>query len=271
MPSDFLPGDQPSHPAAESFITFPAAQNHPRMPPEIAKAIIAVKKKVRQLGKDDENKFARFKYVSVDKFYDAVGRIMADAGIFVVTDERSIVAETRETTSEQGQVKKAVWLTAVYELTVFHESGAEYGPIHRTIMVPATGPQAFGSGMSYVEKYFLRGLFKIPTGDEDADAEPQQGLPHKMDRADSSVLPSDTEERAVADREREAREKYYAIRKLVKDAKSVDEIDEIVSSHNADLSSIKAVSEAGSNALKEIVEVCKGELRKQARNEHPVP
>lgn len=147
------------------------------MPPEVAKAIIAVKKQVKQLGKDDENKFAKFKYVSVDKFYAIVGQMMAAAGLFVVTDEISCDVSKRETQTDQGQVKSSVWLTAQYEMTLFHESGTQYGPIHRTITVPATGPQAFGSAMSYAEKYFLRSLFKVPTGEEDADAEAQDGVP----------------------------------------------------------------------------------------------
>ena len=45
------------------------------MPPEIAKAIVAVNKKVKSLAKDEENKFARFRYTSVDAFYEAIGGI----------------------------------------------------------------------------------------------------------------------------------------------------------------------------------------------------
>lgn len=148
-----------------------------QMPAKIAASIIKVKKQVKQLGQDGNNSFAKFRYVSVDKFYDVIGRLMADAGLFVVTDETNITAETRETQTDNGAVKRSVWITATYELYLFHETGEQYGPVHRTIMVPATGPQAFGSGMSYVEKYFLRSLFKVPTGEEDADAAEQTGVP----------------------------------------------------------------------------------------------
>jgi hypothetical protein len=54
-----------------------------------------------------------------------------------------------------------------------------YGPIRRNQQVSATGPQSYGASEAYVEKYFLRNLFKIPTGELDADAEPQEGLPPK--------------------------------------------------------------------------------------------
>ena len=149
----------------------------PKMPPEIAKAIVKVSSEVRQLGQDGRNQFAKFDYVSVDKFYDQIGQLMAKAGIFVLCHEASVLTERREATGENGVTKTSVWITFVYDLFLYHESGTGYGPVQRTIMVPATGPQAFGSGMSYVEKYFLRSLFKVPTGEQDADADPQEGVP----------------------------------------------------------------------------------------------
>ena len=149
----------------------------PPMPGAIAEAVVNVKKKVRSLGKDEENKFARYKYVSVDRFYEEIGQLMAEFGLFTVIDEISVSSEKRETQTDQGGIKASVWITSTFEIFLYHSSGAGYGPIHRTIMVQATGPQAFGSGMSYVEKYFLRSLFKVPTGDEDVDAHPREEVP----------------------------------------------------------------------------------------------
>ena len=151
----------------------------PPMSPEIAKAIISVNKRVTSLGKDEENKFGHFKYTSVDAFYEAIGPLMADAGIFVFTDEVDTEIERREGTDDQGRARVTNWLITKYEIMIYHESGAEWGPIRREMMVAATGPQAYGAGQSYVEKYFLRGLFKVPTGDPDADGHPQAGLPER--------------------------------------------------------------------------------------------
>jgi hypothetical protein len=151
----------------------------PRMPPEIARAILAVAKEVQRLGKDEENKFAKFRYVSVDKFYEEIGPLMAKHGLFDFAQEVSAEIEARETTDEGGKLRRSLWLTSEYDVMLYHESGAEFGPIRRTMMVLATGPQAFGSGVSYVEKYFLRALFKVPTGEQDADAEAQEGVPER--------------------------------------------------------------------------------------------
>lgn len=192
------------------------------MPPEIGKAIVAVKKQVKSLAKDEENKFARFKYVSVDAFYEAIGPLMANAGLVLFTDEVEVITEQRETTNDQGQLRTSVWLVIKYDLTLYHESGASYGPKRRTMMVPATGPQAFGAAESYVEKYYLRGLFKVPTGEQDADAEKQDALPPRrvVSRAYPAVAPDD---RVRA----EARTAYRKVQAYIDGAKTAEAMAEV--------------------------------------------
>ena len=148
------------------------------MMPEIAKAICEVSKQVGTLGKDGDNKFASYKYVSVDKFFDHLGRLMAKEGLFVLTNEVLTSVERAEAVNpKSGEVKIKAWLFAKYEIFLCHESGSMWGPIKRDIRVEATGPQAYGAAASYAEKYFLRSLFKVPTGDKDIDAEAPEGLP----------------------------------------------------------------------------------------------
>lgn len=149
----------------------------PPMPPEIAKAIVVVMAQIRRLGKDTENKFQRYQYTSVDQFFEAVGPLMAEAGIFTLPIESSMEIERKETTNDQGQTKASIWLSATYDMYIYHASGASFGPISRSIQVPASGAQSYASAMSFVEKYFLRSLFKIPTGDADADGDDKRDLP----------------------------------------------------------------------------------------------
>lgn len=155
------------------------ANHSPTMPPEIAKSIVSVMAQIGTLGKDGNNTHASYKYVSVDKFFDSIGRIMAKEGLFVLVNEVSTNVDRIESVDKRGEVKIGTWLTANYELFLCHSSGSVCGPIKRVIRVQATGPQAYGSAASYVEKYFLRSLFKIPTGDHDVDGDPQEGLPAK--------------------------------------------------------------------------------------------
>jgi hypothetical protein len=150
----------------------------PPMPPEIAKAIISVMKAVRAIGKDAKTDFGRkYAYVSVDAFYEQIGPLMAANGIFDLVLEQSLDVQMRVTVDEYNKEKKANWLIGVYHIYVYHDSGVFYGPIKREMQVRADGPQAYGSAPSYLEKYFLRQLFKVPTGDADADNHPQEGIP----------------------------------------------------------------------------------------------
>lgn len=149
----------------------------PTMPPEIAKAIVSVMAKIKPLSKDMENKFQKYNYVSVDQFFDAVGRLMADAGIFVMAFENTIDISKQSTTDDYGKTKESVWMSAVYDLYIYHSTGSSYGPIKRSMRVSASGAQSYASAMSFVEKYFLRSLFKIPTGDMDEDGQTKENLP----------------------------------------------------------------------------------------------
>ena len=150
----------------------------PIMPPEIAKAVVAVMGKIKPLAKEGNNTFQRYRFTSVDQFFEAVGPLMSEAGIFTVLFEGPMQIVTRESTDDRGNTKSSVWLVAQYDVWIYHESGASYGPLARSIQVLASGPQSYASAQSFIEKYFLRSLFKIPTGDDDdADAQRKEPLP----------------------------------------------------------------------------------------------
>ena len=145
------------------------------MPAEIAKAIMQVKKQIKQLGADERNEHARYNYVSVDKFYAIIGPLMADAGLALLINEAESEVRILETTDNQGKERKTPWLFASYELTFLHETGAMSAlPMSRSLAMPINGPQTYGAAQSYIEKQFLRQVFKVPTGEKDAD-EMEQG------------------------------------------------------------------------------------------------
>lgn len=139
-------------------------------PPEIAKAIIAVKKQVKQLGSDESNKHGGYAYVSVDKFYERIGKLMADAGLALLIDET-------ESEIRPGGKEGNGWLFARYHLAFLHESGAVSEWLRRSLALPINGPQTFGAAQSYIEKQYLRQIFKIPTGEKDADDVAQTDTP----------------------------------------------------------------------------------------------
>jgi hypothetical protein len=150
------------------------------IPPEVAAAIVKVMTGVKTLGKDDTNKFQKYDFVSVDRFLAAVGPLCAGAGLVILQEEDSVDISTKETTDDYGKTKASSWLTVRYAFTFVHASGAAYGPLHRSVIVPANGAQAFGSAQSYALKQFQRAQFQIPTGDaDDADRQEAQPLPNQ--------------------------------------------------------------------------------------------
>ena len=168
------------------------------MPPEIAVAVLDVMSKVKALEKDASTTGgSKFKYTSVDQFFELLGPLMATAGIFTVLHELNAVIDQRTTTFDNGGSKTSTWMTTEYAIWIYHKTGTAYGPVMRKIQVVASGPQSYGMGPSYVEKYFLRSLFKVPTGDEDADNHPKSGLPdtRKDTREDDRL---EAEKRALA-------------------------------------------------------------------------
>lgn len=193
-------------------------EKRPPMPPEIAKAIVKVMGEVKKLSKDETNKHGGYKYVSVDQFFELVGKLMADAGIFDVVEEVESTIEIRETVDQYGKTKKSAWLSTKYEIFIYHETGAVYGPLHRQQQVAATGPQSYGASEAFVEKYFLRNLFKVSTGEKDSDDQPQEGLPTETKwSGKAGANARDDEEQAA---------RYYVTNAKVKFTK-IDNVSEL--------------------------------------------
>lgn len=131
-----------------------------QFPPKLAAALCKVSASVRQLGKSERNQFAKYDFVSVDKFYAVVGSLMAEQGVHCIPDcaDSEVIANAK--------TGKPL-LRERWAFTLLHESGEVAGPYHRTVTVPAEGAQAHGSSESYAQKQFLRGVFRVPTGDKD--------------------------------------------------------------------------------------------------------
>ena len=145
------------------------------MPEAVAGAINAVMGRIKGLLKTERNRAGGYCFASIDDFLDAVNPLCAKAGLIILQDELDarLVHDGSELTSRS-------WLWATFTFTLAHKSGALYGPLTRSVMVPASGAQAFGAAQSYALKQFMRSLFQIPTGDkEDADFTAPRRLPER--------------------------------------------------------------------------------------------
>jgi hypothetical protein len=133
------------------------------MTPNIAAAMIKIAQSVPQLGKADRNNFAKYNYVSIDKYYETIARLAAANGIsWQASEVRNVV---------EPDLGKDGAIRVTYSFSVYHESGdslEEFACF--TIIHPIQGAQTAGSALSYAEKLFMRSAFKVVTGEEDADA-----------------------------------------------------------------------------------------------------
>lgn len=150
-----------------------------RMPAKVAAAIVQVARGIKAVAKNGTNEHGKYMFASVDDFYVMVGPVMADAGLFTFADvRRSEISET-ETTDNYGKVKRNSYLNMEFDICFVHESGEMSMPVKREVTVIASGPQAYAAAESFVTKYFIRNMFKIPTGDYDADSDAKVELPAK--------------------------------------------------------------------------------------------
>jgi hypothetical protein len=126
-------------------------------PKVIANALFEIQSQIGALGYDSNNEFAKYRYVSIDKYYEKMRPLMNEAGIMIIPDElESSLSEDRKL------------YRAVYQFTIMHKDGAVWNfPIRRSITLPFTGAQSAGSALSYVEKIAMRTIFKINSGERD--------------------------------------------------------------------------------------------------------
>tara|TARA_R100001460_G_scaffold102156_2_gene146420 strand:+ start:20414 stop:20938 length:525 start_codon:yes stop_codon:yes gene_type:complete len=123
----------------------------------VLNSINAIMQDIKKLEKTDTNEFAKYNYVDIDTFLEALNPLCAKHGLIISTSEVSC--------DVIGDAKK--WLHIVYEFTLSHKDGFVWDKIFtRNQFVPFTGGQAMGSAQSYTLKQFMRGLFQIPTGDK---------------------------------------------------------------------------------------------------------
>jgi hypothetical protein len=135
------------------------------IPEAVAGAINMVMGRIKGLLRTERNRVGGYRFASIDDFLGAVNPLCAKAGLIILQDELDA-----RLVHDGTELNQRSWLWATFTFTLAHKSGALYGPLTRSVMVPAAGAQSFGAAQSYALKQFMRSLFQIPTGDgDDAD------------------------------------------------------------------------------------------------------
>lgn len=131
------------------------------IPEKMAKAILAAQNDMPSLRKGDENKYGGYAYVSIDDYLSEIPKVAAVHGLFWITRETRF-----EVIGEKGN-----HVAYTFALDLMFEDGTclpEYTTI--TVVHPIQGAQTAGSALAYGEKMMTRFVFKVVTGEQDADA-----------------------------------------------------------------------------------------------------
>lgn len=190
-----------------------------------------MRKAIKPLERDAENKFARYTYASTDTFFEMLGPVMAEANLVLLTDELEHEIITTESR------KDSVWLRVKFGIVFMSsETGEISPPFKRSIALPHNGAQTYGAAQSYIIKQFLRGIFLVPTGDETEEADSQ---PH-------AVPPSQQTPRNEPQHLEVARK----LKKALQDAQTLEDLDMIVNS--PDMESVMKASMSSYDYLMDI-------------------
>lgn len=142
----------------------------PSIPASIVKAICAIMTDLDAIPKTQRNQHGGYNYSSTDDIYAALTKKMGKVGLICIGLEESAEIVLREGKDN----KQVAWLKAAYSFILATEKETWTHPsARRTVMLQVPGPQSFQGAQSFAEKSFLRSLFKLPTGDIDVDALPE--------------------------------------------------------------------------------------------------
>lgn len=130
-------------------------------PTAISNSLFEIQSKVKRLVHDSQNNHQHYKYVSVDAYYEFIRPLLNAAGLMIIPNEE-----------DAGLSPDGKTLKIVFAFTILHKDGDVWDfPIRRTVYLPYHGAQSCGSALSYADKFIMRTLFKIPTGEYEVEAD----------------------------------------------------------------------------------------------------
>lgn len=153
--------------------------------------ILSTISQVPSLKKGDRNQHGGYNYVSIDDYYEKVAKIAAANGVTWKSREiSSEVITVGEKADRNGNVVPVLALKTKYEFDVL----AGHETLHTnffscTILHPLQGAQTAGSSLSYADKLFMRTVFKVVTGEGDADASDSNAFDQFFEEAPKKPKP----------------------------------------------------------------------------------
>ncbi len=156
--------------------------------PAMVKKIAAVQAAAPSLKKGERNEGAGFNFVGIDTFYEQVASVALEKGLTWVAVEDGIELVPMPT----GEL---VVCQKFHANLLDTEDGTVAEDFFRlTVPAPFSDAQTAGISVSYFDKALMRSVFKVVTGEKDADhmakkkgqkAPPAEPLPELEDESDT--------------------------------------------------------------------------------------
>lgn len=228
-------------------------------PEAIAKAIAQVMGADLYVQKRGKNQFHGYKYATVGDLLDKLQPLMAEAGLVIFQHE--LATEF----IDGGNV-----MATRYQFTLAHTSGAVWPekPIHTGMSACRNSKGGFDDKAANkchtaARKYFLLGLFQVPTGEDfreaahHDDADAGDDAPPNSEAAERK-LPASSKRTAAPpadDTTQEARAAFTGLKKAIQAAPHMQALDSLMKTPetNRKLALIKEQSATGYEQLMELV------------------
>lgn len=215
----------------------------------ILKAIADVTAEIPNLAKAEKNQHGGYNFVPIDKYYEVVGKAAAKHGLSWSLSEHEW--------EHLPNVGKSGAMRFTYVTRLMHSGGEQAENFSRlTIIHPIQGAQTAGSAMSYADKVFTRQLFKVQTGEQDADST------NPNDFEDSKPAPQKAKPEAKQESGPSLTEWVQTIvSKFIPDAKTEAELTKFWSENKTAINKVKGESEEAYNLLVEVFKNRRAELK----------
>ena len=126
--------------------------------------IAAATKIIRKLTKTEQSANSEYAFVSIDDYYEQVAlKVSNDFGLNWSLTEEARSEERFQDVYQDWHIRK------VYQVNGFLDDGTTTGLGQISVTMPYEGATTAGKMLSYADKAFMRQLFKIPTGEKEAE------------------------------------------------------------------------------------------------------
>jgi hypothetical protein len=167
----------------------------------IATSIAAIMFEIGTVGESGENKFQNYKYMTYKDMFRKLTPLMGKHGLAVIPTEKS-----------KNLFDNDPVVMGTYQFTLIHKSGEVWpfqpewtGVSRARDSKGGFDDKALNKCATAAQKYFLKALFQIPSGEDDEDPDNHDGsVPGRRSPAERSRVPSpnDVAPQASADPER---------------------------------------------------------------------